>query len=94
MQNELVAEGYAVQLLAINEIGFSGLGTMADRGDLPLLQDTEEENVWVEWDVTYRDVVILDRNNIRVGVFNLTTDSLSDPSNYEALKSLLIASTE
>ena len=94
MQTELVAEGYVVQLLAINEIGFSGLGGMADRGDLPLLQDTVEQNAWAEWDVTYRDVVIVDRNNQKVGVFNLTTDSLSDPTNYTALKTLLIAVAE
>ena len=94
MQSDLVAEGFEIQLLAVNEIGFSGLSGMASRGDLPLLQDTEDQNVWIEWDVTYRDVVILDRNNQKVGVFNLTTDSLSDPDNYSALKTLLISTAE
>ena len=94
MQTELAAEGYDIRLLAINEIGFSGLSGMSDRGDLPILQDTSAENVWTDWDVTFRDVVILDRDNQKVGVFNLTTDSLSDPDNYAALKALLIASVE
>ena len=94
MQSELVSEGHEIQILAINEIGFSGLSGMADRGDLPLLQDTEDENVWHEWDVTYRDVVILDRNNQKVGVWNLTTDSLSVASNYDALKALFVLAAE
>ena len=67
---------------------------MSDRGDLSLLQDTSDEAVWDDWDVTFRDVVILDANNEKVGVFNLTTDSLAVPANYEALKALLIASAE
>ena len=94
MQAELAADGYAVQLFAINEIGFGGVATMAERGDLPLLQDTAEQNAWSRWDVTYRDVVIVDRNNRQVGVFNLTTNTLSDPTNYTALKTLLIETAE
>jgi len=94
MQAELSAEGHDIQLLAINEIGFSGLSGMSDLGDLPVLQDTAEEDVWEDWDVAFRDVVILDRDNQKVGEFNLTTDSLSDPANYAALKALLIASAE
>ena len=67
---------------------------MAALGDIPVLQDTSEFFVWESWDVTFRDVVILDRSNEKVGEFNLTTDSLSNPANYEALKALLIASAE
>ena len=74
--------------------------------NLPLLQDTEEQDVWVTgWAVTYRDVVILDSNNVLVGVFNLTTNNLGssdltqdfdgdgtlDSTNYEYLKSLLLS---
>ena len=94
MQTELAAEGHDVQLFAINEIGFSGMSGMAALGDIPVLQDTSEFFVWESWDVTFRDVVILDRANQKVGEFNLTTDSLSNPANYEALKALLIASAE
>ena len=96
MQEELAAEypELAIQVLAINEIGFSGLSGMSDRGDLPLLQDVAEESVWSDWDVTFRDVVILDSNNEKVGEFNLTTHSLAVPENYAELKALLIASAE
>ena len=94
MQAELAADGYAVQLFAINEIGFGGVATMAERGDLPLLQDTAEQNAWSRWDVTYRDVVIVDRYNQQVGAFNLTENNLGVPANYAALKSILITSAE
>ena len=97
MQNELADEepGLGIQLLAVNESGFdSGLGTMSGLGDLPLLQDTDEETVWDDWDVTFRDVVILNSDNEQVGVFNLTTHSLAVSDNYEELKALLIATAE
>ena len=97
MQNELAIEepGLAIQLLAINEDGFdSGLDTMSDEGDLPLLQDTDEASVWDDWDVTFRDVVILNSANEQVAVYNLTTHSLGVEDNYNELKALLIASAE
>ena len=94
MQAELRAEGYDVQLFAINEVGFSGVGLMSDRGDLPVLQDTPEENVWLDWGVTFRDVVILDKDNQKVTEYNLTVHDLGRSANYDALKALLIASTE
>ena len=76
-----------------------------DEHDLPLLQDTEAVDVWHDWAITYRDVVILDGENVQVGVFNLTGNSLGeteltqdtdgdgmpDATNYEALRALLIA---
>ena len=97
MQNELAVEepGLAIQLLAINEDGFdSGLGTMSAEGDLPLLQDTDEASVWDDWDVTFRDVVILNSANEQVAVYNLTTHSLGVDANYNELKALLISSAE
>ena len=97
MQDELAIEepGLGIQLLAVNESGFdSGLGIMSGLGDLPLLQDTDEETVWDDWDVTFRDVVILNSDNEQVGVFNLTTHSLAVSDNYEELKALLIATAE
>jgi hypothetical protein len=97
MQNELAIEepGLAIQLLAINEDGFdSGLDTMSGEGDLPLLQDTDEASVWDDWDVTFRDVVILNSANEQVAVYNLTTHSLGVEDNYNELKALLIASAE
>ena len=93
MQNELNAEypELNIQLLAIGRTGGeSGLSGMASLGDLPLLIDTEEEQVWEDWDVNLRDVVILNANNEKVAVFNLTTGSLAIGANYEELKAVLI----
>jgi hypothetical protein len=81
-----------IQIHGVNEPGFeSGNKSMTSGRDLPWLQDTEEEAVWDMWDPTYRDVVILDGNNEIYAVFNLTSYSLSNSDNYEALKALLIA---
>lgn len=57
---------------------------------IPLLQDTVEIDAWAAWAVDYRDVVILDRDNIPVGVFNLTDHDLSIMGEYEALKNMLL----
>lgn len=92
MQAELEAEhAGAIQLLAVNEVGFEdATDEMADLGDLPLLQDTVTEDAWNTWAVTYRDVVILDADNHRVGVYNLTQHDLSNRENYDALKQMLV----
>ena len=59
---------------------------------LPWLQDTAEQRVWQDkWQVTSRDVVVLDAENRKVAVFNCTTHNLADPGNYEALKAILLA---
>ena len=79
-----------ISLLTVNAAGYaSGLPTMANEGDLPLLQDHPDIDAWGQWQVTFRDVVVLGRNNERLGAYNLTEHDLSDPSNYDALKSLL-----
>ena len=90
----MMAEGHEVQLLAINESGYSGLEGMSGLGDVPVLQDTTAVDVWETWDVTFRDVVILDTDNRKVRSFNLTENDLRVSANYAALKSILIASTE
>ena len=92
MQKELDAEGLAVpvQILGINAVGAeSGNDVMCDGRDLPWLQDTAGEQVWQSWNVTYRDVVILNPQNERVAVYNLTTHDLATPANYDTLKSML-----
>ena len=93
MQNELDAMNLArpVQILGVNGIGRdSGNNSMMSGRDLPLLQDTVDVEVWAAWAPVYRDVIILGPDNVEVGVFNLTTNSLSDPDNFDALKQLFI----
>jgi hypothetical protein len=95
MQAELNEMGVDVTIHAVNEEGYdSGLSTMAALGDLPLLQDTEEDTVWESWDVTFRDVYIVDDDNVLIDTFNLTTYSLSISENYETLKAMFVAASE
>jgi len=57
---------------------------------LPWLQDRPDVDVWLTWQVEYRDVVILDATNRRVGVYNLTLHDLGEPGNLSTLKQLLL----
>lgn len=76
----------------INEVGHEvDLEVMAGSIDLPLLQDTEEADVWNTWAVTYRDVILLDASGAYSGVYNLTDNDLADPENLEALEALVAA---
>ena len=61
---------------------------------IPLLQDTAEQNVYLAWAVTYRDVVILDASNEVVGVYNLTANDLGLAENRAALKAMLLSAAE
>jgi hypothetical protein len=58
---------------------------------LPWLQDTAEASVWNLWQVTYRDVVILDSRNRVSAVFNLTQHDLALSQNRDQLKALFLA---
>jgi hypothetical protein len=78
-------------LSAVNAAGHESGNTAATEGrDLPLLQDTLEVDAWGLWAVTWRDVVILDRENVPVAIYNLTDHNLGQSPEYEGLKSLLI----
>ncbi len=93
MQNELLAANpmTKIRIAGVHQIGAeSGIDTMCSGRDIPLLQDTYDDHVWAQWQVTYRDVVILDEENRAVAVFNLTEKSLSYPENYDELKQLLL----
>lgn len=58
--------------------------------NLPWLQDTFAENVQGRWGAAYRDVVILDPLNQRVGApFNLTDNNLALESVRTTLKELI-----
>ncbi|MDX2009433.1 MAG: hypothetical protein SFW67_04545 [Myxococcaceae bacterium] len=57
---------------------------------MPLLQDTAAVNAWSVWQVTYRDVVIVDAEGKRRAVYNLTQNDLAVPANLAALKALLL----
>ena len=93
MQSELNAESTLrpIRILGINEAGQeSGNATIVAGRVLPWLQDTASVNVWQQWQVTYRDVIVLDAENMRVTAFNVTNQDLANSSNYAALKAILL----
>lgn len=99
MQDELATEHpeLNIQFLGVNEVGQEfGNSSITENRDLPWLQDVDSDSngnsdVWVDkWNVTFRDVVILDGQNREVDRYNVTVHDLSVPSNYNTLKQLLI----
>ena len=92
MQKELDLEGLplAVHIGGVNPAGLeSGNALMCDGRDLPWLQEPADSTpVQTRWAAAYRDVVILDKNNETLGVYNLTTHPLETPANYEELKQM------
>ena len=63
---------------------------MTEGRDLPWLQENSDYPVWTTWAPVYRDVIILDANNVQVGVFNLTDTSLGETENHDALKQMFV----
>ena len=98
MQQEIASESpeLSIDILGVNELGHeSGNSLVIDGRDLPWLQDIDDDDngssdVWTAWDVTFRDVIITDSNNVQVAVYNLSTNDLGNPVNYATLKQLLI----
>ena len=81
-----------IRILGVNGIGHeSGNAVNCDGKTLPWLQDFPAVDVWTAWAVTYRDVIILDEDNVVVGVYNLTTNDLGVPANYDVLRSMMIS---
>lgn len=88
-----------IQILGVNEFGHeSGNSLMSSDRVTPILQDVDANNngssdVWREvWDVTYRDVKILNQENELVGTVNLTPPEgydLGEQANYNALKQII-----
>lgn len=78
-------------LLAVNQAGLeAGNDGFVMGRTTPLLQDSAEVNAWGRWQVTYRDVVVLDAEGRRRGVFNLTANDLAVPANVATLERLLL----
>ena len=92
MAAELEAEAPgAVLLVGVNAAGLESGNALAVAGrTLALLQDTAEDGVWDSWGAAWRDVVVLDAENVPVQVYNLSVHDLNDPANYAELKTLLL----
>ena len=80
-----------IDLLAINEVGHdSGIEDATAGNSIPLLSDTSQTDAWGSWDADWRDLVIVDEDNLQVERISLTGFNLENTENYEALKALLI----
>ena len=97
IQAELDAQNpeLGITLLGVNNVGATqGINSLSSSITLPLVQDTDSSNVWSSWDVTQRDVWILDGENMPYAVMNLSIYSLTTPSNFHSLKALLKGAAE
>lgn len=93
MQTEIDAMGLAVevQILGVNEAGYeNGNVTACEGKDLPWLQETQDQMVWVTWQVNYRDVIIIDEDNEPLATYNLTDHDLGTAADYDELKTMLV----
>ncbi|MCA9726199.1 MAG: hypothetical protein R3E12_02475 [Candidatus Eisenbacteria bacterium] len=93
MQKEIekFSPGAPIQILGVNAIEQEpGNASICDGRDIPWLQETTASPIWAPWNVAYRDVVVLDRNNEIALVFNLSHYSLAYPGNYAALRDSLL----
>ena len=92
MQQELLTDNPStkIRLMSCNAAGTEpGLVELCDGGDLPVVQDTYVDHVWDDWQVQWRDVAILDEDNVQVATYNLTTYDLEIAANYQTLKDML-----
>ena len=103
LQNQLAAEnpGLPIQIVGLNEIGHESANDLMTSGrDLPWLQDVDLNNnnvsdVWYDqWDIVYRDVVIVDSDGVWRGAYNLTINDLGNAANFELLKSTVVQVAE
>lgn len=92
MQDELTAAGLDVTIFGLNQIGHeSANATVVAGRDLGWLQEVASEPVWTSWNVTWRDVYVLDEDNNIVAIYNLTSHNLADPMAFAELKGLFQA---
>jgi hypothetical protein len=86
-----------VQIIGVNERGHElGNPIITKDRSLPWLQDLDadqdgaSDNFMNRWDYAYRDVVIVDAQNVPIEAYNLTENDLGQPENFDALMTKLI----
>ena len=95
MQNDFDEQNIPIQILGINEFGYEvGNDSVVEGRTLPWLQDTEEINAWDLWDVEYRDVFIVDESGLLRYRYNLSSQNLATPDNYQRLTDTIVGLTE
>jgi len=81
-----------LSIIGINAAGQeSGNADIPDVADLPWLQDDADQDAWGTWAAEWRDVVVLDADNVEVGRLNLTDHDLSEDVNRQLLVDLFTA---
>ncbi len=86
-----------IAILGVNEHGQqSANDVITAKSDVPWLQDVDDNqnnvsDVWYDrWQITYRDVWLVDEANELASVFNLTSHDLANPANYNALRQMVV----
>lgn len=70
-------------IVGINQIGYdAGNESIKEGRDAPWVQDNEAVNVWADWGINYRDVLLLDGDRRAVHVSNLSNEGLQNDVNY------------
>tara|TARA_B100000683_G_scaffold250002_1_gene264716 strand:- start:151 stop:831 length:681 start_codon:yes stop_codon:yes gene_type:complete len=91
MSQEVSIHQPSPQFLAVNATAHEdAMEALAEQGSLPILQDEEDVDLWGQWQINYRDVVVVDANLKPIARINLTKNSLDDEPVYDALKSLIV----
>ncbi len=86
-----------IQILGVNAVGHESQNELASSyADIPWLQDVDpngdlEPDVWDAWQIAYRDVVVVDKENVPVGTFNLTTHNIQYSDNYNELLQMFVS---
>jgi hypothetical protein len=88
---DTVTTAVPIRILGVNQAGLeAGNAGMCAGRTLPWLQDSTGVDVWKKWQVTFRDVVVLDAENKVLRTYNLTVNDLSNPAKYAELKRILL----
>jgi hypothetical protein len=97
MQREVdtLATVRPIRIFGLNEAGQESGNAAICAGppprSLPWLQDTQQAKVWTSWQVTYRDVIIVDGENKVIRAYNLTDHDLANGATYAELRDILLA---
>jgi hypothetical protein len=88
---DTVATARPIALFGVNETGEESDNALVCAGrTIPWLQDIPAVNAWDAWQVTYRDVIVLDHETKVVRAYNLTSHDLAIPANYAELRAILL----
>ena len=90
MQNELNTMNLNASILGVNHMDKSSANQQMTEGrDIPWIQDVPTVNAWTTWDISYRDVIILNADNEYEATINVTTSNLTEADGYNSLMDLI-----